>query len=140
MEDINFVKRNNEDLGESEGEFAARGEEIKRHVGSEAGKEREKDMKLYFEFDTKGMRDKAMEILNGLRSERHEYDDNFRYFEGCSADPERPDVGIEMDFTKNPKGLREAFEKVLAEQGIVPKEEYKTVAGEPVPEETKVGL
>ncbi len=101
------------------------------------GEEREKPMRLYFEFNNMEMRKAAIDALNKLRDEKKDYDETFRYFEGCGPDPERID-GIEIRFSKNIPGLRNKFEALLSEQGIIPKEEYETVAGEPIPEETKI--
>lgn len=127
-----------EDKGLSEREFAAAQEKLQKQVLAEAGRERQQEARLYFEFDTAGMRDEAMKLLNQLRADRHEYDEAFRYFEGVSIDPQRPDVGLEIRFNKNPRDLRATFEKLLEEQGIMPKEEYKTVGGESRPEETTI--
>lgn len=112
-------------------------EKLSREVSRYAGNEREKDSKLYFIFDSPEMRNQAMQVLNKLRDERREYDDCFSFFLGCKEDPERPDVGIEINFSKNPEGIREKFEKLLVDQGLMPREEYETVDGESRPGETK---
>lgn len=106
--------------------------------GVEAGQERERESKLYFEFDSPEIRNRAMQVLNGLRERDHEHDDRFRFFVDCQLDPKRPDVGIEVSFSKNPKNSREVFEQLLIEQGLVPREEYKTAGGEPQPEEERI--
>jgi len=110
---------------------------LEKKIQQALGEEREKPMRLYFEFDNVDMREAAMNLLNKLRDERKDYDETFRYFQGCGPDPLRPE-GIELRFNKNVPGLREKFEALLSEQGIIPREEYKTVAGEPVPPETKI--
>jgi hypothetical protein len=105
----------------------------------DAGQERERESKLYFEFDSSEMRDQAMRALNKLWEEGREYDERFLYFTGCQPDPKRPDVGMEISFSKNPKNSREIFERLLIEHGLVPQEEYKTAGGEPQPGEVKIG-
>jgi hypothetical protein len=101
------------------------------------GEEREKPMRLCFEVDSVDMREAVTNLLDKLRYERKDYDETFMYFQGCGPDLLRPE-GIELRFNKNIPGLREKFEALLSEQGIIPREEYKTVAGEPVPQETKI--
>ena len=112
-------------------------EDLEREVSRALGKEREKPMRLYFEFDSEETRKAAMDTLNKLRNEKKDYDEIFRYFEGCGPDPKRK-VGIEIRFSKNIPGLRGKFEALLFEREMIPKEEYETVAGEPRPEETKI--
>ena len=127
-----------EEPGLSKEEFsdaqAALGKEASRY----AGRERERKSKLYFEFDSPGTRDWAMATLRELRKNSHEHDDRFRFYIDCKVDPERPDIGMEIEFSKNPESLRKDFEQLLAERGIVPQEEYKTGDGEPRPEETQI--
>ncbi len=110
---------------------------LEKHIQRALGEEREKPMRLYFEFDSAETRKAAIDLLNKLRDERKDYDENFRYFEGCGPDPNRTE-GIEIRFSKNIPGLRDKFEALLSEQGMVPREEYETVADEPKPEETKI--
>lgn len=111
---------------------------LENEIANAVGKERERESKLYFEFDSPEKRERALRALNTLREEGREYDERFLYFIGCRPDPKRPDVGIEISFSKNPKNSREAFEQLLIEQGLVPQEEYKTADGEPLPEEEKI--
>ncbi|MGC9968512.1 MAG: hypothetical protein ABSC29_02155 [Minisyncoccia bacterium] len=124
----------------NEAEAAAEGESLEAQVARlergrlrDAAQEREMESKLYFEFDSPETRDQAMRALEKLREEGHAYDERFLYFAGCRPDPKRPDVGIEISFSKNPEKLREAFEQLLKEQGLVPREEYMTANGEPQP-------
>jgi len=126
-----------DERGLSAKQFEATQTDLKKRVEKAIGEEREKPMRLYFEFDSVDMREAAMNLLNKLRDERKDYDETFRYFQGCGPDPLRPE-GIELSFNKNVPGLREKFEALLSEQGIIPREEYKTVADEPVPQETKI--
>jgi hypothetical protein len=135
----NFSNSNmiEDERGLSAKQFEATQTDLKKRVEKAIGEEREKPMRLYFEFDSVDMREAAMNLLNKLRDERKDYDETFRYFQGCRPDPLRPE-GIELRFNKNVPGLREKFEALLSEQGIIPREEYKTVADEPVPQETKI--
>ena len=112
-------------------------EDLEREIQRTIGEEREKPMRLYFEFDSVEMRKTAINTLNKLRDKRKDYDEIFRYFEGCGPDPKRTE-GIEIRFNKNIPELRSKFEALLSEHGIIPREEYETVAGEPKPEETKI--
>ena len=111
--------------------------DLERKIQRFLGEEREKPMRLYFEFDNVETRKAAINMLNKLRDERKDYDETFRYFEGCEPDPKRVE-GIEIKFGKNIPGLRSKFEALLSERGIISREEYETVAGEPKPEETKI--
>lgn len=103
-----------------------------RHNHMEGGTERAKKVKLFFVFDSPEIRDDALNMLNRLADERKEYDDKFTFFNGCIIDKERPDVGIEIGFAKNPQNLQKTFERILIEQGFVPKEEYETIDEVPV--------
>ncbi len=131
-----------DDLGLSREAFEDKQKKLKirteKYALAETGKERAKEAKLYFEFDTTGMRDEAMKLLNGLRAEKHEFEESFRYFSGCTIDPKRPDVGLQISFSKNPVGLGKTFKIILDEQGIPPREKYQTADGEPAPEETEI--
>jgi hypothetical protein len=129
---------NFEEGGLSKQEFAAAQAKLEKKVASNAGQERERELKLYFEFDCPETRDKALRALNELRDKAHEHDDRFHFFVSCGVDPRRPDVGMEICFLKSPPNLRRDFEQLLTEQGLMPKEEYETVGGEPCPEETKI--
>jgi hypothetical protein len=107
-------------------------------VHKELVKRLEGQTRLYFEFANTEQRDTAMQIINKTRAEEREFNDIFLHFEGCVVDSERQDVGIEIRFSKHPKNIREKFELLLRDQGIVPREEYETLNGEIEPEETKI--
>jgi hypothetical protein len=126
-----------DEKGLSAEQFESAQRNLEKKVQRALGEEREKPMRLYFEFDNTEMSKAAIDLLNRLLIERKDYDETFRYFQGCGPDPLRPE-GIELRFNKNIPGLREKFEALLSEQGIIPREEYKTVADEPVPQETKI--
>jgi hypothetical protein len=123
--------------GISEGEFKSAQKDLIREISVVRRLDRENPMRLYFEFDNEETRNAAISTLNQLRNERKDYDEAFRYFEGCEPDAKRTE-GIEIRFSKNAQGLRNTFEALLSEKGIVPREEYETVAGDPRPEETKI--
>lgn len=132
----------NDELGLSEKEFRLSQGKFKQEVETELrlskGREREKEARLYFEFKNSKQRNAAMNLINRMRDERREFDDDFLYFEGCSVDPVRKDIGIEIRFSKHPGHIREKFEELLTKHGLTPKEEYETADGEPEPEETRI--
>lgn len=124
--------------GLSESEFEAAQDKLKEKVKKAAAMELHKPQRFYFEFDNPEISHAAITLLNKLRDERKDYDETFMYFEGCGTDPKRQE-GIEIRFSKGViPDLRERIEKLLIDNGLVPLEEYKTVDGEPVPEETKI--
>ncbi|MEK7081018.1 MAG: hypothetical protein AAB902_01340 [Patescibacteria group bacterium] len=127
----------NGEYGLSKEEFRMSEEELKRKIEIELGERFEKKARLYFEFANTEQRDRAMNYINRTREERREFDERFLYFEGCSVDSGR-NAGIEIRFSKNPEHIREEFGKLLIEQGLAPKEEYKTVNGDPEPWETRI--
>ena len=131
------MKQPNDEYGLSKEEFGMSGEKLKRKIEVELGKRFEKKARLYFEFASTEQRDTAINLINRIREERKEFDERFLYFEGCSIDSER-NAGVEIIFSKNPEHIREEFGKLLIEQGLAPKEEYKTVEGEPEPWETRI--
>jgi len=126
------------DLGISEGQFKEAQKELERRVNRDIGKEREKTVKLFFEFESAEKRDAVRVLLNKMRDERKDYDETFHYFVGCKIDKGRKDVGLEIIFNKNIPGLQEKMEKLLAEYHDSPKEEYETLNDQPVPERTKI--
>ncbi len=128
----------NEEKGLTKEQFAEAQKELERTANEAAGKEREKTVKLFFEFESSEKRNAAMRLLNELRDERAEYDDLFRYFVSCGVDAGRPDVGLEVKFSRNIPQLQEQIEALLAENDDKPKEEYETVDEEPMPEKTKI--
>jgi Fe-S oxidoreductase len=126
-----------EDSGMSEREFAKTQGDLEKENSARAGRERARQLKLFFEFDSGKKRDWARATLYRLRSQG-EHEDQFRFFEDCIVDPKRPDVGMEIVFLRNPDGLKKEFERLLADEGIMPLEEYETVDDEPRPEETEI--
>lgn len=127
-----------EEGGMTEKDFTdAQEERLKENIRY-AAQERERAAKLYFEFSSREMRDKAIQALNKLRDEKGAYDERFSFFLSCGIDLQRPDVGMEVHFSKNPQNLEEGFEQLLKEQSLLPGEEYETVDGKPQPEKTKI--
>jgi hypothetical protein len=100
--------------------------------------ERIKEARLYFQFENSEKRDAARALLNKLRDEGGEEDELFRYFKECKNDSARPNVGLEIIFFRTIPQLEERVEAILAEHGNMPKEEYETIDGQPVPEKTKI--
>ena len=127
-----------DEFGLSEEEFRLSQERRQQEIMADSSREFEKKARLYFVFRSAEQRDAAMKFINQMRDNRKGFDENFRYFEDCSIDSARKDIGIEIRFSKNPKHIREKFEKLLVEQGLAPGEEYETVDGKPEPDETRI--
>jgi hypothetical protein len=110
---------------------------VKDGVARASEKEREKVEDLYFKFKSEEERDRAIKIINQKRTERHEFDDNFRFFLKCKTNPENP-LQIDMEFSKNNKDTHAYFHKLLEENNLTPTAEYETANKEPVPDHTVI--
>lgn len=119
-------------------EFESAQKKLEKKIREVAVRERKSKLKLYFEFKNPKARNNALNLLNKLNEERKDFDERFLYFEGCLVDPQRPDDGIEIKFSKTVPGLRDKMESLLAEHGLMPAEEYETIEDEPQPGETRI--
>jgi hypothetical protein len=110
---------------------------IKNSIDEASKIERERIEDLYFKFKSTEERDQAIKIINRKRDERHDFDDNFRFFLRCVPTPGNP-LQLEIELSKNNKAAHEYFHKLLMENNLTPLAEYETADGEPIPDHTVI--
>ena len=117
-------------------------ESIRKSLTEKGITPKEVETKLYFEFADSGTRDAARHLIERYFKDQAEYysgekkkmmDEATRYFRGCDIDPRRQDVGIEVTFKEDMPEIRKKIEALLVKNAAIPKEEFETVGGDPVP-------
>lgn len=126
-----------ESFSENESETQANTDLTKAHISEavdNAGAEREKPQRLYFMLSDAGKRDEVIKAVNDMRDEEHEFNEDFRYFKGCTTDPQRAE-GIEISFTRNVPGAEQTFKTILEKLGAnLSGEEYQALGNRKIQE------
>ncbi len=78
-----------------------------------------KPLRLFYIFENHNQQQQALELLK-----KSEFYDELRQTYNSGIDPERPDIGIRMDFKKTPENFEDKLISLFAKSGMIIKEKY----------------
>ncbi len=123
--DKNLQKKSNEYLNDEDSPEELE-ENIEKNIKEYETKEKNSPINLYFEFDSPETREAAIKKILEFRFS-HPFDERILYLLNVNIDPQRPDVGLTLEYTKPLKSLdkfKKEVESLIEELGFEPKEEY----------------